>query len=116
MKAALCLEQDQPLSVEEVTPIDPGPADVIVRITASGVCHSDLSVINGTLPAGRVVLGHEGTGVIEKRTVVRDDAIAIRTMAYFALSFDHRIVDGSDADRFMAQMKKGLQEFDESAL
>jgi 2-oxoglutarate dehydrogenase E2 component (dihydrolipoamide succinyltransferase) len=57
-----------------------------------------------------------GTGVIEKRTVVRDDAIAIRTMAYFALSFDHRIVDGSDADRFMAHMKKGLQEFDESAL
>ena len=57
-----------------------------------------------------------GTGVIEKRTVVRDDAIAIRTMAYFALSFDHRIVDGSDADRFMAHMKKGLQEFDETAL
>jgi pyruvate dehydrogenase E2 component (dihydrolipoamide acetyltransferase) len=57
-----------------------------------------------------------GTGVVEKRTVVRDDAIAIRTMAYFALSFDHRIVDGSDADRFMAHMKKGLQEFDESAL
>jgi len=57
-----------------------------------------------------------GTGVIEKRTVVRDDAIAIRTMAYFALSFDHRIVDGSDADRFMAHIKKGLQEFDESAL
>ncbi len=57
-----------------------------------------------------------GIGVIEKRTVVRDDAIAIRTMAYFALSFDHRIVDGSDADRFMAHLKKGLQEFDESAL
>src|SRR3989449_10821957 len=57
-----------------------------------------------------------GVGAIEKRTVVRDDAIAIRTMAYFALSFDHRIVDGSDADRFMAHMKKGLQEFDESAL
>ena len=66
MKAAICLEQDQPLSVEEVTPLDPGPTDVIVRITASGVCHSDLSVINGTLPAGKVVLGHEGTGVVEK--------------------------------------------------
>src|SRR6478735_1347517 len=66
MKAALCLEQNEPLSVEEVTPLDPGPADVIVRVTASGVCHSDLSVINGTLPAGRVVLGHEGAGVIEK--------------------------------------------------
>jgi S-(hydroxymethyl)glutathione dehydrogenase/alcohol dehydrogenase len=66
MKAAMCLELDQPLAVEDVTPLDPGPNDVIVRITASGVCHSDLSVINGTLPAGKVVLGHEGTGVVEK--------------------------------------------------
>jgi pyruvate dehydrogenase E2 component (dihydrolipoamide acetyltransferase) len=57
-----------------------------------------------------------GVGTIEKRPVVRDDAIAIRTMSYFALSFDHRIVDGADADRFMAHIKKGLQEFDESAL
>ena len=57
-----------------------------------------------------------GVGTIEKRPVVRDDAIAIRTMAYFAISFDHRIVDGADADRFMAHIKKGLQEFDESAL
>ena len=50
MKAAMCLELDQPLVVEDVTPLDPGPRDVVVRITASGVCHSDLSVINGTLP------------------------------------------------------------------
>jgi 2-oxoglutarate dehydrogenase E2 component (dihydrolipoamide succinyltransferase) len=57
-----------------------------------------------------------GVGTIEKRPVVRDDAIAIRTMAYFALSFDHRLVDGAEADRFMAHVKKGLQEFDESAL
>ncbi len=57
-----------------------------------------------------------GVGTIEKRPVVRDEAIAIRTMAYFALTFDHRLVDGADADRFMAQLKKGLQEFDESAL
>jgi 2-oxoglutarate dehydrogenase E2 component (dihydrolipoamide succinyltransferase) len=55
-------------------------------------------------------------GTIEKRPVVRDDAIAIRTMAYFCLTFDHRIVDGSDADRFMAHLKKTLQEFDEAAL
>jgi 2-oxoglutarate dehydrogenase E2 component (dihydrolipoamide succinyltransferase) len=57
-----------------------------------------------------------GVGTIEKRPVVRDDAIAIRTMAYVALTFDHRIVDGSDADRFMAFIKKTLQEFDESSL
>jgi 2-oxoglutarate dehydrogenase E2 component (dihydrolipoamide succinyltransferase) len=57
-----------------------------------------------------------GVGTIEKRPVVREDAIAIRTMAYFALSFDHRLVDGAEADRFMAHVKRGLQEFDESAL
>jgi pyruvate dehydrogenase E2 component (dihydrolipoamide acetyltransferase) len=55
-------------------------------------------------------------GTIEKRPVVRDDAIAIRTMCYFALTFDHRLVDGADADRFMAHVKKTLQEFDEAAL
>jgi pyruvate dehydrogenase E2 component (dihydrolipoamide acetyltransferase) len=55
-------------------------------------------------------------GTIEKRPVVRDDAIAVRTMMYLALSFDHRIVDGADADRFMAHLKKALQEFDETAL
>jgi pyruvate dehydrogenase E2 component (dihydrolipoamide acetyltransferase) len=57
-----------------------------------------------------------GVGTIEKRPVVRDDAIAIRTMAYFALTFDHRLVDGADADRFMAQVKRTLQEFDEASL
>jgi pyruvate dehydrogenase E2 component (dihydrolipoamide acetyltransferase) len=55
-------------------------------------------------------------GTIEKRPVVRDDAIAIRTMCYLALTFDHRIVDGADADRFMADVKRTLQEFDEAAL
>jgi pyruvate dehydrogenase E2 component (dihydrolipoamide acetyltransferase) len=70
----------------------------------------------GTPIINQPQVGILGVGTIEKRPVVRDDAIAIRTMAYFALSFDHRIVDGSDADRFMADIKKGLQEFDESAL
>lgn len=57
-----------------------------------------------------------GVGTIEKRPVVKDDAIAIRTMAYFCLTFDHRIIDGSEADKFMAHFKNGLQNFDESAL
>ncbi|HWX25032.1 MAG TPA: dihydrolipoamide acetyltransferase family protein [Vicinamibacteria bacterium] len=70
----------------------------------------------GTPIINQPQVGILGVGTIEKRPVVRDDAIAIRMMAYFALSFDHRIVDGADADRFMAQLKKGLQEFDESAL
>lgn len=57
-----------------------------------------------------------GVGTIEKRPVIREDAIAIRTMAYFCLTFDHRIIDGSEADKFMAHFKNGLQNFDESAL
>jgi 2-oxoglutarate dehydrogenase E2 component (dihydrolipoamide succinyltransferase) len=57
-----------------------------------------------------------GVGTIEKRPIVRDDAIAIRTMAYLALTFDHRLVDGADADRFMAHIKTTLQEFDEAAV
>jgi pyruvate dehydrogenase E2 component (dihydrolipoamide acetyltransferase) len=70
----------------------------------------------GTPIINQPQVGILAVGTIEKRAVVRDDAIAIRTMAYFALSFDHRLVDGADADRFMAHLKKGLQEFDESAL
>jgi 2-oxoglutarate dehydrogenase E2 component (dihydrolipoamide succinyltransferase) len=60
-----------------------------------------------------------GVGTIEKRPVVvsdekGNDALGIRTMGYLALSFDHRLVDGADADRFMASVKKTLEkgEFD----
>ena len=51
-----------------------------------------------------------GVGSIQKRPVVIDDAIAIRTIAFLALSFDHRIIDGADADRFMAALKKTLED------
>src|SRR5277367_7120285 len=45
---------------------DPGPTEVRVAIGAAGVCHSDLSVINGTIPwKAPSVLGHEGAGVVE---------------------------------------------------
>ncbi|HEX8423369.1 MAG TPA: 2-oxo acid dehydrogenase subunit E2, partial [Pyrinomonadaceae bacterium] len=55
-----------------------------------------------------------GIGTIEKRAKVLttpegDDYIAIRHMAYFALSFDHRIIDGADAERFLAYVKQLLE-------
>src|SRR6266508_6622860 len=66
MRAAVYVEQDQPLIVEEMTPLDPGPGDVVVEIGASGVCHSDLSATNGTLPLPPpTILGHEGAGTVE---------------------------------------------------
>jgi len=67
MRAAIFTANDADLSVEDVTPTDAGPRDVIVRVAASGICHSDLSVINGTLPVPPpMILGHEGAGVVEK--------------------------------------------------
>jgi pyruvate dehydrogenase E2 component (dihydrolipoamide acetyltransferase) len=53
-----------------------------------------------------------GVGTIEKRPVVIDDAIAIRTMAYLTLGYDHRLVDGAVADQFMADIKNQLEHFD----
>jgi pyruvate dehydrogenase E2 component (dihydrolipoamide acetyltransferase) len=53
-----------------------------------------------------------GVGAIEKRAVVIEDAIAIRPMAYLALGFDHRLIDGAVADRFMAHIKGQLEQFD----
>jgi pyruvate dehydrogenase E2 component (dihydrolipoamide acetyltransferase) len=60
-----------------------------------------------------------GVGTIEKRPVVvtdekGNDALGIRTVGYLALSFDHRLIDGADADKFMASVKKILEkgEFD----
>ena len=45
---------------------DPGPNEVRVRMEAAGVCHSDLSVIDGTIPfPAPAVLGHEGAGVVD---------------------------------------------------
>jgi 2-oxoglutarate dehydrogenase E2 component (dihydrolipoamide succinyltransferase) len=57
-----------------------------------------------------------GVGVIEKRAVVRNDAIAIRPMVYLALSFDHRVIDGAIADQFMARIKEKLESWDEVVL
>jgi pyruvate dehydrogenase E2 component (dihydrolipoamide acetyltransferase) len=50
-----------------------------------------------------------GVGGIEKRPVVIQDAIAIRSMVCLSLGFDHRVIDGAVADRFMARLKERLQ-------
>jgi len=58
-----------------------------------------------------------GVGTIEKRlSVMQDDSIAIRTKAYFSISFDHRLIDGAVADQFMAHVKNVLENFEASEL
>jgi len=57
-----------------------------------------------------------GVGAIEKRPVVRDDAIAIRQMVYLSISYDHRVIDGAVAERFMSKVKHVLENWDEAVL
>src|SRR3984885_11402165 len=57
-----------------------------------------------------------GLGTSEKRPVVIDDAIAIRSMVYLTLSYDHRVVDGAVAHQFMAHIKHTLENWTESIL
>jgi pyruvate dehydrogenase E2 component (dihydrolipoamide acetyltransferase) len=57
-----------------------------------------------------------GLGTIEKRPVVIDDAIAIRSMVYLTLSYDHRVVDGAVAHQFMAHIKHTLENWTESVM
>jgi NDMA-dependent alcohol dehydrogenase len=65
-KAAVCPAVNEPLEVVDVDLDGPKAGEVLVRMGASGVCHSDLSVVNGTLLSPLPsVLGHEGAGVVE---------------------------------------------------
>ncbi len=84
--------------------------DATFTITNPGVFGS----LMGTpiIPVGQTAI--LCLGAIEKRPKVitgpdGEDTIAIRTCAYFSISFDHRVVDGADADRFMADLKKTLE-------
>jgi S-(hydroxymethyl)glutathione dehydrogenase / alcohol dehydrogenase len=66
VRAAVLREVETPFDLEDVELAPPGPGEVLVRLVASGVCHSDWNVVTGAtsnpLPA---VLGHEGAGIVE---------------------------------------------------
>jgi len=68
MRAAVLEEFAKPLVVQEVELSEPGPHEVLVRLVACGVCHTDLYTASGVDPSGYAptVLGHEGAGVVER--------------------------------------------------
>lgn len=66
--------QSKPLAIEEVDLAPPGPGEVLVKITAAGLCHSDLSVIDGNRPRPTpMALGHEAAGFVEEVGAQVDD-------------------------------------------
>ncbi len=66
-KAAVLWEVNTPWSVEEIDLDPPGPGEVLVKIAASGMCHSDEHLVTGDLPfAPPIIGGHEGAGVVQE--------------------------------------------------
>ncbi len=86
-KAAVAWGPGQPLSIEEVDVMPPQAGEVLVRILASGVCHTDAFTLSGDDPEGNfpAILGHEGGGVVESvgagvtSVVVGDHVISLYT-------------------------------------
>ncbi len=67
MGAPAPFAESKPLKIEEVELAPPGPGELLVRIKAAGLCHSDLSVINGDRPRPMpMALGHEAAGIVEE--------------------------------------------------
>lgn len=67
VRAAIAFAQNQPLELRNVTLADPGPGQVLVRFLASGLCHSDLNVLEGKAGTNHrfpMILGHEGIGEV----------------------------------------------------
>jgi alcohol dehydrogenase len=85
IRAAVLERTGGSLEVEELELEPPGPGEVLVRLAASGVCHSDLNAIDGTAETRcPAVLGHEGAGVIES---VGPDVTRVATGDHVALSW-----------------------------
>jgi S-(hydroxymethyl)glutathione dehydrogenase/alcohol dehydrogenase len=68
IRAAVLEEFGQPLTITELDLAEPGPGEVLVRLEACGVCHTDMYTASGADPSGYAptVLGHEGAGIVEK--------------------------------------------------
>ena len=68
MRAALLTGAGKPLEIVDDLEIrDPRPGEVLVRVTNCGICHSDLSVVDGAFPSATpIVLGHEAAGQVER--------------------------------------------------
>ena len=88
MKAAVLVQPNKPLEIEELSIAKPGPHEVLIRTAACGLCHSDLHFIEGAYPHPLPAIpGHEAAGIVEAvgsevRTVKPGDAVVTCLSAY----------------------------------
>lgn len=88
MKAAVYHGGGAPVAIEDVRVKEPGTGEVRVAVKAAGLCHSDVSVLDGTIPYPvPVVLGHEGAGVVESvgpgvTSLKPGDTVILSTLAH----------------------------------
>jgi len=82
VQAAVIERAGAPVSIETLSLADPGPEEVLVRMTSAGVCHSDLHVRDGHWQRpGPIVMGHEGAGIIETVGAGVDPSLVGRSAA-----------------------------------
>ena len=82
VQAAVIERAGAPVSIETLSLADPGPDEVLVRMTSAGVCHSDLHVRDGHWQRpGPIVMGHEGAGIIETVGAGVDPSLVGRSAA-----------------------------------
>jgi S-(hydroxymethyl)glutathione dehydrogenase/alcohol dehydrogenase len=124
--AAVLYQANEPLRLEQVEVLPPGPGEVRVRMQAAGVCHSDLHVMKGDLPMKMpIILGHEGAGIVEETgrgvTSVKpgDHVIPIWRMScgqcYYCLGGRPALCDVGTAMRFTGLMPDGQTRFRNAA-
>lgn len=91
MGAPLPYAQSRPLKIEELDLDPPGPGEILVRMQAAGLCHSDLSVINGDRPRPMpMALGHEAAAIVEQLgDGVTDLAVGDHVVLVFIPSCGH---------------------------
>ena len=108
MRAAVLRATDTPLVVEDVELAPPRAGEVLVRLAASGVCHSDLHTVQGVhpwpLPA---VLGHEGAGIVEEVGEGVDDVTTGDHVALSWIPFAVRAASAPAAARTSASERRG---------
>jgi len=86
IKAALALSQNGPLGIEEIDLAEPAHGEVLVRVVATGLCHTDLTVLASPSLPWPAIFGHEGAGIVEKvgsgvTKVAAGDAVLMTTVS-----------------------------------